>query len=227
MPSGSKPQPGLLSRSVGAILRGRMARIDASTTEIAASVSVSRSQLSKVLRGVAHIDIEQLALLATSVGLDPVEVLTEAWQVARPQTISTKITQRGNGAYSAITPTELGRRMRVLVDSHPLDDEGAYRLAATAAARGGTWLSHTDWEDVLNGNGSLEASVLTVIAVAFDVPPEYLLVDDDEPARRTEAEAVLARAAADAGVSRVAARGSLSPEAMREIAALITRRIPK
>ena len=227
MPSGSKPQPGPLSRSVGAILRGRMARIDVGTAEIAASVGVSRSQLSKMLRGVAHIDIEQLASFATSVGLDPVAVLVEAWQGVPPQSVSTSITQRGSVSSAGVSPTELGRRMHALIDLHALDDEGAYRLASAAAARGGTWLSHMDWEAVLNGSGSLEAPVLAVIATAFEAPAEYLLVEDKELANRIEAEAVLARAAADAGVSRVAARGPLSPEAMREIAALMTRRIPK
>lgn len=227
MPSGSKPQPGPLSRSVGAILRGRMARIDVGTAEIAAAVGVSRSQLSKMLRGVAHIDVEQLASLATSVGLDPVAVLCEAWQGVTPQRVSTSIAQRGGVSSAGIAPTELGRRMHVLLDVRALDDESAYRLASAATTRGGTWLSHRDWEAVLNGSGSLEAPVLSAIAAAFEVPAEYLLVEDKELSNRIEAEAVLARAAADTGVSRVAARGPLSPESAREIAALMTRWIPK
>lgn len=202
-----------------------MARLDVSASEIASAVGISRSQLSKMLRGVAHTDIDQLAALATTVGLDPVEVLGEAWRGLSLGMAENSSPLERSAIAAETSAVELGRRLKVLVDRNGLDEHDAYRLVSAAAARSDTWLSLYDWQSALAGTKTPTSRALTAIAQAFGVPPEFLLQNDQATVDRVKAEADLARAATDAGVTRIAARGQLSPDAMREVAALLNRHV--
>lgn len=78
MPSGSKPRPSDLTQEVAAILRGRMSRLGLAQGEVAARMGVSQSQLSKMLRGERHIDLDQFDQLCWLTECGMVDVLREA-----------------------------------------------------------------------------------------------------------------------------------------------------
>ncbi len=221
MPSGTKPTPGLLSRTVGAILRSRMARLDISTLELAVSVGISRPQLSKMLRGVAHIDIEQFTALCTRLDLDSARVLDEAIVEADSDTENNRRTE-----VTELSPAEVSRRLSLLTEFFDDHDDGYY-FVSSKISHVGTGLNLTDWRAALAGGNTLDYRTLSAVAEALGVPVAYLTRDDHEVVDRVEAELVLSRALADAGTTRIAARGQLSPDTLREIAALVSRRISK
>ncbi|MBN8883577.1 DNA-binding Xre family transcriptional regulator [Salana multivorans] len=70
--------PGVITRNVAAVLRARVARVQATQTELAAVSGVSQSQLSKILRGTRAIDLDVLDRLCWTLGLDVADVLAEA-----------------------------------------------------------------------------------------------------------------------------------------------------
>lgn len=70
--------PGVLTREVAAILRGRQARIGISQRDLAYAAKISQSQLSKVLRGIKPIDLDLLDRLTSTLGLGMSEVVSEA-----------------------------------------------------------------------------------------------------------------------------------------------------
>lgn len=67
-----------LTRKIASILRGHMAQYGITQAELADAIGVSQSQLSKFVRGVRPIDIDQYAAMCQSMGLDPSKVMQEA-----------------------------------------------------------------------------------------------------------------------------------------------------
>ncbi len=67
-----------LTRHVAGQLRALMARYGVSQSQMAESVGVSQSQLSKMVRGVKPITIDQLDAMCWSLGVDSWEILREA-----------------------------------------------------------------------------------------------------------------------------------------------------
>jgi len=102
MPTGTKPAPGPLTRAIGAILRGQMTRLDISHSRLAESISVSRSQLYKVLRGRAHVDIEQLHAMCTVLQLDAPTVLRDAENDAYGQVVRSTAADASLSAETAL-----------------------------------------------------------------------------------------------------------------------------
>jgi transcriptional regulator with XRE-family HTH domain len=170
MPSRAKPQPGQLTREVGAILRARMVRQGDTLADLSAGVTVSVAQLSKMLRGRAHIDIEQFDAICSFLGLDSALVWEEATRDVR----------------------------------HPMAESGA-RPASLHDRR------------IRRSNQP--------IAGAPDSRSHNSEIADREVAENIETGLRFARAMEEAGVIRVAARGELTPEALRAITEIVTRRI--
>jgi len=67
-----------LTRQVAALLRAEMARHGVSQQEMAVAAGVTQSQLSKMVRGMRAITIDQLYAMAWALDLDPVEVVATA-----------------------------------------------------------------------------------------------------------------------------------------------------
>jgi transcriptional regulator with XRE-family HTH domain len=78
MPRGAKSDPGLLTNEVAAILRAQMARKQLLQNAIAEEADISQTQLSGILNGHKHIDIEQLDRLCYALGLTLRDVVGEA-----------------------------------------------------------------------------------------------------------------------------------------------------
>lgn len=78
MASGTKQQPGTLSREVAAILRAQMARRKILQTQVADATGISQTQLSGILGARKHVDLEQLDEICYALGLSFREVIAEA-----------------------------------------------------------------------------------------------------------------------------------------------------
>lgn len=243
MPAGTRTPPGVLTRTVGAIFRARMARRDLTLLDLTNVVNVSVPQLSKILRGRAHIDLEQFNSICSYLGLDPEKV----WQEAKSDIDEPVGGNRAESAGSVTTEAEpagrepqvdqiesdldsaeVGRRLRRLVENIVDGDTAAgYRRVAAALARADAHISTGEWASAVAGKGRLAHKVLSAVADGMGVPAGYLTREDPELRERVESELVLARAMQEAGATQIAARGELSPDALREIAALVSRRISK
>lgn len=73
MPSGAKTPPGRFSQEIAGILRAQRARKQIGQKELAAAVQISQSQLSGILTGAKHVDIEKLDELCWALGLELVK----------------------------------------------------------------------------------------------------------------------------------------------------------
>ena len=78
MAAGSKPAPGPLSEAIAEILRGQQARKKTTAQAISKAVGMSPAQLSGVLNGQKHVDVEQLDRICFALSLDMEAVLREA-----------------------------------------------------------------------------------------------------------------------------------------------------
>jgi transcriptional regulator with XRE-family HTH domain len=78
MPGGTKPPVGPLAHEAARIIRGHLARIGWTHQELGAKVNISASQVSRMLRGDRHMDLDQLARICAVTGLRVVDVLAEA-----------------------------------------------------------------------------------------------------------------------------------------------------
>ncbi|MEG8035056.1 helix-turn-helix transcriptional regulator [Sphingomonas sp. LR61] len=67
-----------LTRLIASMIRGLMARHGVKQSEMAESIGVSQSQLSKMVRGVRPIDIDQLDGMCRALGVDLSVVIKEA-----------------------------------------------------------------------------------------------------------------------------------------------------
>jgi transcriptional regulator with XRE-family HTH domain len=194
---------------------------------LATAIDVSRPQLSKILRGRAHIDLEQFDAICDRLELDSARVLAEAkLETARVREEEGLVTHAISS--SELDTVELTRRLRLLVETVAGDDAvAAYRKILPALTRTHARVSPAEWRAALEGELSLTFEALSAIADGLGVPTGYLTRRDIELTDRVEAEFALANAMSEAGATRMAARGHLSPDALREIAALVSRRISK
>lgn len=78
MPSGAKGLPNAFSQEVAAILREKIGRRKAAQKLIAADVGISEAQLSAILNGKKHADIEQLDNVCRSIGIKLSDVVKRA-----------------------------------------------------------------------------------------------------------------------------------------------------
>lgn len=78
MPSGTKPEPGVLSQEVAAILRAQLARKRITQAELADAVNSAQTQISGILNARKHVDIEKLDEICQALGLEFAEVIREA-----------------------------------------------------------------------------------------------------------------------------------------------------
>ena len=69
-----------MTREIAGILKGRMARFSVGQAEMAKYVGVDQSQLSKMIRGIKPINIDQLEVMCIVLGIDFDEVIDEAWK---------------------------------------------------------------------------------------------------------------------------------------------------
>lgn len=83
MPSGQKPPVSPFAHEVNAIIRGHLARIGWTHGDLAHRIDISTSQMSRILRGDRHLDVDQLEQICHVLGLDPADIIGEAWRVAR------------------------------------------------------------------------------------------------------------------------------------------------
>lgn len=129
---------------------------------------------------------------------------------------------------TTLSPVETGRRLKALLEIIGLDEQSGFAQVASKIKAHGGELDIQLWNDVLTGALVPPVSVLKQIAEALGAPIDYLVDEDDDITERAEAEAELARVAAEAGVTNIAARGAhLSAESLREIANLVVKYIPK
>lgn len=74
----SEGLPRSLSREVGEFLAGEMRRYRVSQPAMAARIKPSQSQLSKMLRGVAEMDLDTFGIICQTLGLEPAKVIKDA-----------------------------------------------------------------------------------------------------------------------------------------------------
>ena len=79
MPSGTKPPVGPLALAVGRIIRGHLARIGWTHGQLGERVGVSKAQMSRMLRGDKHMDVDLLYRITQVLGMDIVE---DVWRDA-------------------------------------------------------------------------------------------------------------------------------------------------
>lgn len=78
VPSGSKPPPGRLSRSVSRVLSDTAEGQGVTDTALAKSVGISRSQVSKYMRGDLSPTIDEIERMCKALGIDAVDTLAVA-----------------------------------------------------------------------------------------------------------------------------------------------------
>lgn len=88
MATGTRTPPTELSDAIASILRGHIARKQLKQADVADAVGMSQSQLSGVLNGKKHVDVEQLDEICFAIGSSFVEVIAEAHTMTRTRTLS-------------------------------------------------------------------------------------------------------------------------------------------
>ncbi|PPG67575.1 hypothetical protein C5C31_09240 [Rathayibacter rathayi] len=199
MPTGTKPPPGPVTRVLGAILSRSLRRNELTQLELADRLSISKGQMNKMLRGRAHIDIDQFIGMCAEQGLDPAEVLREAIQEASPGAADSP---SADDTETPISPTELGRRLNLLV-AYLADSSSAagLRQVRPALSRSGLTLSFDEWEHLLHGDGPVDSPSLAAIADGLGVPTGYLTRLDESLAKRVESDLLRARTSRQAGAA--------------------------
>lgn len=217
MPLSPQPLPGALTRALGRVLRGQMARRRTTLAEACVVVGVSEGQLSKMMHGKRRIDVEQLEDLCNFLGVDMIQVLREArGESSGPEPIDPGTDIRNSNL------RELSRRVRVLVAYFSGDAFGA---ASRAVRRIDVDLSLAAWNDLLDGalTSVPDTQFLQLISAALGVDPGYLDSGDGEFVARIEAGLELAAVMRQTGTSRVAARAltKLGADEIRAVTELI------
>lgn len=80
MPGGTKPPVGPLGHEVGRIIRARLAYKEWTHGQLAEKVDMSASQMSRMLKGDRHMDVDLLAQICDVLGLD---IVSDVWRVAQ------------------------------------------------------------------------------------------------------------------------------------------------
>ncbi|MGN8049589.1 helix-turn-helix domain-containing protein [Curtobacterium sp. 22159] len=78
MPASARPEPSNLTKEVAAIIKGLMVRRGHEQQDLAAAVGVSPAQMSRMLAGGKHWDIDQLSRAAAFLEGDWREILADA-----------------------------------------------------------------------------------------------------------------------------------------------------
>jgi len=78
MPATARPEPSAITKEIAAILSGVLARKSVEQQELAKAVGVSRPQMSRMLGGGKHWDIDQLGAACRFLEIDLYETLREA-----------------------------------------------------------------------------------------------------------------------------------------------------
>lgn len=78
MSKGTKQPPGPLSQEVAAVLRGELARNKLTQADLATATGISASQMSMILNGTKHADLEQLDRMCYALGKTLAVVVTDA-----------------------------------------------------------------------------------------------------------------------------------------------------
>jgi transcriptional regulator with XRE-family HTH domain len=211
MPSGSAPTPGPLTREVGAILRARVARLNLTLSDLTEASGVSVPQLSRMLRGLARIDLEQFAAICERLGLRTEDVWAEAKGEAP------EVTPLG------VSSAELIRRIHFLIDRVTAGDRlEAYHRIEKCASTTGQDFSRSDLGAFLGRKGRRPSvATLNLISSAMEVDDAYFRVNDHDAVRQIEVELRFKLVARDSGLVSMAARGELTTEALEAIADLM------
>jgi transcriptional regulator with XRE-family HTH domain len=243
MPSGTAQPSGPLAVAVCAIIRDRMISAGISQRELASLISVSKSQVSKLLRAKAPISLDQVDRLVVSVGLDLESVIADAsrsaldrkseWQSICAKEVSidaAEVVARRVLDESGETAAEFARKIRLLAESlRPrMDDFDLYAAVWARCNSAGVLLSAREWEAAILGREDLrirKPQSILPIASFFGVSVDYLRHDDERRDDEIEADLQFDRAMYDVGVQRVAARseGEIPSHEVREIAVSVTR----
>lgn len=89
MPATARPEPSATTKEIAAILTGVLARNGIEQQELARAMSISRPQMSRMLSGAKHWDIDQLDAACRFLGIDLYETIREAERtVANRATVS-------------------------------------------------------------------------------------------------------------------------------------------
>jgi transcriptional regulator with XRE-family HTH domain len=79
----SNYEPTAFYRELTARVRGHLARFDINQVDLAVLCDVSQSQMSKILRGLRPMTLDQLAVICDAVELDIVSLARDAWKFAQ------------------------------------------------------------------------------------------------------------------------------------------------
>jgi transcriptional regulator with XRE-family HTH domain len=96
MPASARPEPSDLTKETAAIIKGLMVRRGQEQQALAAAVGVSAPQMSRMLAGVKHWDIDQLFRASAFLGADLREIILDAEQTVAARTNVTAIAQDGD-----------------------------------------------------------------------------------------------------------------------------------
>lgn len=233
MPSGTKEPPGALTVEVGAILRAQMTRRSVTLLDLSQAVSISRAQLSKMLRGRAHIDIEQFEAICSFLALDSGLVWSEARSEVEGGPSAIAKSSAGQLAGPGIQASgqrppgsEVARRLRLLLQGST--DDTLHAASTPAVGSRGRIAEAVETDDptkLAPARDSDESETLKAIAEGLGVRPDYLTTENSYVVESVEAELEFERVMQQAGVAKIAARGALTPDALRAITRIISKRM--
>lgn len=216
---------------VAAELRTQLADNDMSVRQVALKLGKAPSVAGEWLSGKKVLPVHFAYNICQTVGL-PIEDLVDRAEARidlyPEDDDEAQITSTDLASTPPLPPSELSRRLRALLEIQRLDDAQGLELVLDAAASLDVQIDPAQWTAALDGTAAPSKAFLAVVGEAFETPLDYLTIEDDEVTTRVEAEAQLARAATEAGVTTIAARGPhLSTQTLLEIANLVNRYIPK
>ncbi|MFJ3029863.1 helix-turn-helix domain-containing protein [Curtobacterium sp. NPDC087080] len=98
MPASARPEPSDLTKEVAAIIKGLMVRRGVEQQKLAAAVGVSPAQMSRMLAGGKHWDIDQLFRATAFLGADFQAVVLDAEQTVAARTDVSPVAQDDTAA---------------------------------------------------------------------------------------------------------------------------------
>lgn len=90
MSATARPEPSPLTKEISAILNGMLTRRGQEQQALANAVGVSKSQMSRMLAGKKHWDIDQLALACAFLEADSLAVILDAEQTVKARKADTR-----------------------------------------------------------------------------------------------------------------------------------------
>ena len=206
-----------LSRQVVQVVRHLQEASDISSAELIRRSGISSTYYYARLRGEFPFDLDDLANLAKSLDVTPVDILTRAASLP-------ELEEDEQGLLATLDGAELARRLRYLETTsiHSLE---LAQLDAELQSDGFT-LDAAKWTELTTSDDYIQVHqrVLEAVAARFHVPINYLTdMGHAEFADRLEAEVDFDRAVVDHKVQRIAARalGNLDTAGIRALTAAI------